>query len=116
MSKNNISKSITFTHEDKTYTLEFNRRSVERMERAGFIIDNITTAPLTTIPMLFNGAFYMHHKGITRDTTDEILKNIKNITALIGKLGDMYSDPVLALLGDDEEAENEKNVTWEANW
>ena len=56
------------------------------MERAGFIIDNITTAPLTTIPMLFNGAFYMHHKGITRDTTDEILKNIKKYNGSYWKI------------------------------
>lgn len=109
-----IAKQITISHEGTTYTLEFNRKAVERLERQGFVLDDVVSKPLTTLPALFHGAFYMHHSGITRERTDAILYSIADTTGLVGRLADMYNDPVLALIGD-EESET-KNVKWDASW
>lgn len=107
-----MGKSIKFKYEGKEYELEFNRRSVELLEKRGFVADDISKAPLTQLPILFNGAFQMHHKGMTMETTNKILATLKNTTDLIGKLAEMYSEPILALIDDTDE----KNVEWEANW
>lgn len=110
-----MSKSISFEYEGKEYTLEFNRKSVERMERMGFIAEEITQKPLTSLPMLFHGAFYMHHKGVTRDLTDKILESVEKVSDLIGKLAEMYNEPIMALIGDEDNSKA-KNVKWAANW
>lgn len=109
-----MGKSVTFEYDGKEYTLEFNRRVVERMERQGFVAEDVVKYPMTALPTLFNGAFQMHHKGISKDKTDEILSRIHDTQGLIGKLAEMYNEPILTLVGDEDD--NEKNVTWEASW
>lgn len=108
-----MGKSITFEYEEKKYTLEFNRKSVERLERSGFVLDEISSKPLVMIPMLFYGALYMHHKGITQEFASKILDDTKDVKGLVGVLVDMYSEPVMSLIGD--EADEAKNVSWAAN-
>lgn len=107
-----MGKSIKFEFEGKGYELEFNRKAVEMLERRGFSPENLTSTPATTIPLLFHGAFYMHHKGITMDMTDKILATLKDTSKLMVKLTEMYSEPIDALIDDTDE----KNVEWEANW
>lgn len=107
-----MGKSIKFTFEGKEYELEFNRKAVEMLEGRGFSIDNLALTPATTIPLLFHGAFYMHHKGITMENTNKILATLKDTSKLISKLAEMYSEPINALIDDTDE----KNLEWEANW
>lgn len=108
-----MGKSITFEYEEKKYTLEFNRKSVERLERSGFVLDEISSKPLVMIPMLFHGAFYMHHKGITQEFASKILDDTKDVKGLVGVLVDMYSEPVMSLI--DDEVDEAKNVSWAVN-
>lgn len=108
-----MGKSITFEYEEKKYTLEFNRKSVERLERSGFVLDEISSKPLVMIPMLFHGAFYMHHKGVTQEFTSKILDDTKDVKGLVGVLVDMYSEPVMSLI--DDEVDEAKNVSWAVN-
>lgn len=111
----NTGKQLSFTFEGKQYTLEFNRDAVRRLDRQDFVISSITEKPMTSIPALFHGAFWMHHKGITPEQTDKIFEKIKDPAKLVNKLVEMYNDPILSMIDNDGEDES-KNVIVEASW
>ena len=106
-------KRIEFEYEGRTYTLEYDRKTVERMENNGFVIQDVLDKQLTKVPELFHGAFQMHHRGISRAFTDEILYSMKDVVGLTTKLVEMYAEPVNTLLSDEIET---KNTTWGASW
>lgn len=108
------SKQIVLEYEGKEYTLEFDRKQVERMERNGFKINEVGDKPMTSMPQLFEGAFQKHHRYIKTETVNEILANIKNRDSLFEKLLEMYADPIVTLF--DEPEESEKNIEWDASW
>lgn len=99
---------LTDSEAGKEYTLEFNRKSVERLERQGFVASTISDYPLTAIPTLFFGAFYMHHPYMTKDQTDKILYDLGDVPGLLGRLATLYNEPIKALLGTDENGEPER--------
>ena len=107
-------KQLSFTYGDKEYTLEFTRKSVETMERQGFVADDIKTKPMLTLPALFRGAFLANHSSVKRETIDKIYDKMTNKGDLIAKLAEMYNEPILALV--DEPEENEGNLDWTASW
>ena len=109
-----MAKQITFVYDGKEYTLEFTRKSIETMEKQGFIASEITEKPMSTLPTLFAGAFLAHHKFVKRELIDEIFDKLTNKQELIGKLAEMYNEPILSLM--DEPAEDEGNVKWGASW
>ncbi|MDY3779310.1 MAG: DUF5055 domain-containing protein [Candidatus Limousia pullorum] len=109
-----MSKTLNINYEGKSYTLEFTRRTVAEMERKGFVSSEITTKPMTTLPALFAGAFLAHHRGVTQDTTDKIYAKLTNKEDLIGKLAEMYNEPIMTLMEEPEESEG--NLTWTASW
>ncbi len=109
-----MSKQLKFTYKDKEYTLEYTRRSVERMERNGFNATEMRDKPMTTLPALFAGAFIANHPWVKQELINEIYSKMTNRQELIGKLSEMYNEPIEALLDDPEE--NEGNLNWTASW
>lgn len=109
-----MSKTITIKNEGTEYTLEFTRKSIETMERQGFVIGDIKTKPMTTLPTLFAGVFLAHHRFIKRDTVDAIFEKLSNKEKFLEKLAEMYAEPLEALM--DEPEESEGNLTWGASW
>ena len=109
-----MSKQLKFTYKDKEYTLEYTRRSVERMERNGFNATEMRDKPMTTLPALFAGAFIANHPWVKQELINEIYGKVTNRQELIGKLSEMYNEPIEALLDDPEE--NEGNLNWTASW
>ena len=109
-----MAKQLRFTYQNKEYVLEFNRRSVETMERKGFVASDIETKPVTVLPALFAGAFLANHRYVKQDVIDEIYSMMTNKQELIGKLAEMYNEPILALV--DEPDESEGNLDWTASW
>ena len=109
-----MNKQLKFTYQDKDYCLEFTRKSVEQMEKNGFIASSIQDKPMTVLPALFAGAFLANHRFVKKEVIDEIFAKMTNKTELIGKLSEMYNEPILALV--DEPEENEGNVDWTASW
>lgn len=99
---------LTDTETGKVYTLEFNRKSVERMERQGFVASSIADFPLTAIPTLFYGAFYKNHPFVPRDQTDKMLYELGEVPGLLSRLSALYNEPIKALLGTDDNGENER--------
>ncbi len=108
-------KQITFTYDEMEYTLEFSRNVIRTMERNGFKFDKLTDEPVTYIPMLFEGAFLLHHRRIKQETINEIFKHIPNKDEFMPKLAVMYQEAVSTLMEEPEESDTKK-VTWEANF
>lgn len=69
---------------------------------------------MSTLPELFAGAFLAHHRFLKREVIDEIYSKMTNKEALIGKLAEMYNEPILTLM--EEPEENEGNVSWTASF
>ena len=109
-----MSKQLNFKYNGTEYTLEFTRKSVEQMEREGFLADDLKSKPLTMLPTLFAGAFKAHHRYVKREVIDEIYSKMTNKADLIGKLAEMYNEPIMALI--DEPAESAENLTWTQSW
>lgn len=94
-----------------TYTLEYNRKSVERMERMGFRTSEIEDMPATMFPLLFSGAFRVNHSAVSNRVIDELYDKVVDKDGLLSKLADMYVETLSTLLEDP--AEDEGNVSWE---
>ena len=100
---------IVLKHNNKEYVLEYNRQSVKQIEGQGFVLDDISTRPMTMIPLLFQGAFIKNCKGTKRAVIDEIYDGIGNKLDFISVLGEMYAETLSTLTDDSDEG----NVTWE---
>lgn len=109
-----MAKQIRFEHDGKEYTLEFTRKSIETMERQGFVASDIVDRPMTTLPALFAGAFLAHHRYIKKELVDEIYSKMTNKHDLLSKLAEMYNEPIQALMEEPEDAVG--NVKWEASF
>ncbi len=110
-----MAKQLSFEHKGKEYTLEFTRESVKQMEREGFVANDIISKPMLTLPKLFAGAFLAHHKfDVKPKQIDEIFDLFKNKQALVGKLAEMYAEPMEALMDDNDDEGNA--IAWDANF
>ncbi len=109
-----MAKQIRFEYDGKEYTLEFTRKSIETMERQGFIASDIADKPMTTLPALFAGAFLAHHRYVKKELVDEIYSKMTNKQDLLSKLAEMYNEPIQALMEEPEDAVG--NVKWEASF
>lgn len=109
-----MNKQLRFTYQDKEYVLEYNRKSVEAMEKKGFVASDIETKPVTVLPALFAGAFLANHRFIKQEIIDEIYSKMTNKSELISKLAEMYNEPIMALVNEPEESAG--NVDWTASW
>jgi hypothetical protein len=109
-----MAKTLEFTYKGKDYVLEYTRRTVKEMEKNDFDISQVERKMVTFLPMLFEGAFLAHHRFEKKDLIEEIYSHMTNKEALLGKLAEMYSEPIEALL--EEPTEKEGNVNWTANW
>lgn len=108
-----MAKTISITYKGEDYTLEYTRRSVEQMEKQGFVIADIGDKPMSFLT-LFEGAFIAHHPKVRRSLTDEIYAAIPNKEAFIECLAEMYSEPLDALMAEPEGEEG--NASWGASW
>lgn len=99
---------IVLTHESKEYILEFNRNTVRQMESQGFVLDEITSKPVTMIPMLFEGAFIKNCRGTKRKTISDIYDGIADKTSLLEVLMEMYAETLATLTDNNAEG----NVSW----
>lgn len=109
-----MAKQLVFNYNGQEFVLEFTRKTVTDMERRGFVASDVETKPMSTLPALFAGAFLAHHRLIKQSTIDAIFEKMTNRQDLLGKLAEMYNEPLLTLM--DEPEENEGNVQWKATW
>lgn len=107
-------KQLNFNFDGVDYCLEYTRKSVELMEKKGFVASDINDKPMTTLPTLFAGAFLANHRFVKQDVIDAIFSKLPNKGELIEKLAEMYIEPISALIEEPDEAEG--NVKWTASW
>ena len=105
-----MSKKIEFNYQGKDYTLEYNRRAVEFMERQGFVISELAEKPMLMLPMAFEGLFFKNHKNIKKSEVDEIYDKFKDKQALIQTIAEMLNETYSTLQDDPEEQEG--NIDW----
>lgn len=107
-----MSKQIVFDYDGKTYTLEYTRKSIKRMESRGFVFSEIETKPVTRMPELFAGAFLTNHSGINQETIDKIYSGFDEKENLIGALMEMYADTLNTLVENPEK----NGISWVKSW
>lgn len=98
-------RTIHFTYDNKDYNLGFTLGTIEQMERAGFVRDELATKTATRSQELFYGSFLANHKGIKRKLVDEIYKNLKDKEGLMRALLEIYDEAGDALM-------EEGNLGW----
>ena len=98
--------------ESREYTLEYNRKTVSRVEQVGLDVNQLEAKSMTMIPLLFWGAFLMHHPHMTKDQTDKILfDKLGGLTSEeLEHLGKLYAEPFKTLVATSEETENPRKV------
>ena len=102
-----MAKTMTFTYDGKDYTLEFTRQTVVQTENMGFNAQYIDTKPITSLSILFRGAFLAHHRDLPAKEIDKIFENFSK-EGLLEALADLYYEPIRVLMED-----NSKNaVKW----
>lgn len=88
----------------REYTLEFSRKTVAKTEQAGLDVSRLESASMTMIPLLFWGAFLMHHPHMTREQTDKIL--FDGLGGLneqeMERLGKLYAAPFQTLIASED--------------
>lgn len=106
-----MATTISFNYEDKPYVLEYDRASVIALEKKGFNIIKAEESPITTLYLLWEGAFEKHHSNVSIQKRDEILKVLEKKSNLLETLVLMYSEPIQMLADTDDS----KKVKWELN-
>ena len=114
MSKSEKLKPMVITDPDegREYTLEYSRKSVVKAENAGLDVNQLESKSMTMIPLLFWGAFLMHHPHMTKEQTDKILFDglgglSENEMAYLGKL---YAAPFQTLIASEDEGANPRRM------
>ena len=92
------------------YTLEFNRMTVDRMQRSGFVLD--VDRLQMCITDLVTGAFRMHHRGMEWKEIEKVWKDQTHRDELLKKLVEMFYAPTVDLMGSDEQNGEDENPTW----
>lgn len=109
---------LTDTDTGERYELEFSLESVKFTNRQGFKVSELQDNPEEMLPILFFGAFRMHHKNVSRAQADDILFNkMHGVTdAFAARLLELYAAPRNALVRSndaDEDAEKNSRMTVE---
>lgn len=102
-----MAKKITFEADGSKYVLEYSKKTVRALESRGFSMRDVQSKPMTCLPMLFEGAFALHHPKMTSDDIQKIFGRMNNREELFNALVDMFNAPVEGLFEDPDE---EKNV------
>ena len=105
-----MSKKIEFSYNGTDYVLEYNRKSVEFMERQGFVVSELVEKPMLMLPMAFEGLFFKNHKNIKKSEIDEIFDKFKDKNALISTIAEMLNETYNTL--QEEPEGNEGNIDW----
>ncbi len=101
---------IQFEADGSKYTLEFSKKTVKAMESRGFSIADVRSRPMTLLPMLFEGAFALHHPKMTSEQIQKIFGRMNDREALFDTLVSMYNAPIEGLFEDPDEEKNA--VSW----
>lgn len=108
-----MATTISLTYNKVKYKLEYTRNSVKEMEESGFVFGDLDAKPVSSIPVLFHGAFLANHPTADESEINEIYDNLTGKKDLITVLIKMYNDTVQTLIA--EPTSDEGNISWRAS-
>lgn len=103
-----MEKTLTFTDNGKEYRLTFTRETVIATENMGFNIEKVNEKPMTSLIILWRGAFLAHHSELTLGEVDELFEKVEK-KELLGALVGLYRAPVDSLF---EEEHSKNSLKW----
>ncbi len=112
-----MATQITVNYKGKNYTLEYTRLTAKAIENMGYVNDELTSKPVTMIPLLVHGAFMRHHRDLKQKEIDEIYDNIVGKVGKEGEEGfiqvlrEMYAETASSLM-EDAPANEGNAATW----
>lgn len=113
MEENNMAKVINFTYKDKDYTLEYTRKTLEKMEADGIDLTELDKKPVTILPKLFEYAFFANHKRMSKELIEEMFGLLTDKNEMYNKLSEMAMETLNTLFEDS----TEKNaIKWTATF
>lgn len=96
------------------YTLQFDFASAKFTNNQGFKISEMSDNIEVMLPILFYGAFRMHHKDVARNKTDALLQEISPVSQdFVIRLLELYSEPRSVLVSDEPVERKNSNLTVE---
>lgn len=106
---------ITDNETGDRYELDFSRDSVTFAEARKFDPTDVPSYLATKVPEFFFYAFRMHHKNLSRQQTDKILKNLGGLTeAMLERLVLLYDQARMSnTLQTDEDLEKNSRMAVE---
>ena len=108
-----MNKKIEFEDNGKKYVLEYNRESIELMERQGFSVSEMTKKPITMLPLAFEGLFYKNHRYEKKSYINECFNRFENKEELVQTLGEMIAETYNTLTDDNADVGDKGNIKWE---
>lgn len=108
-----MAKTIKFTYKDVDYTLEFTRKSLEKMENDGIVLSQIAEKPVTMIPKMFKYSFHANHKRLSNELIEEMFNLFTDKNSLFDKLSEMAMDALNTLF---EEPKEKNAIQWKASF
>lgn len=97
---------------DDEFTLDFNRDSVVYAEEHGFIVDEISSKPVSGIQKLFWYSFRKNHRRVTEEQAKSIMDELGGIPeAVVTRLIKLYGQAAYVNLVNDDESKNPEG-TW----
>jgi len=106
-----MEKTLKFNDNGKEYTLTFTRETVMNTENMGFNLAMVAEKPISSLTILWRGAFLANHDTLTFAEADELLNKIDK-KGLLDALLDLYQAPLASLFDE----ENSKNaIKWTVN-
>lgn len=103
-----MNKKIEFEANGEKYVLEYNRNSIELMERQGFSVSELSKKPMTMLPLAFEGLFYKNHKYIKKDAVNDFYNKFKDKGQLVEAITEMILECYNSLTEDSDEG----NIDW----
>lgn len=108
-----MKKTINFTYKDVDYTLEYTRKTLEKMEADGIVLSELDKKPVTILPKLFQYAFFANHKRISKELVEEIFDLFTNKNDMYNKLTEMAMETLNTLF---EETTEKNAISWTATF
>ena len=103
---------LTFDYNGTTYTMEFNRRSVEVLEKNfGMSVSKALNGDInmSDLPNVFRCSLLMHHPRMKQQTVDMLYDQMGNKTDLMSALLELVAVAANSLF---EEPEEGKAISW----
>lgn len=112
-----MGKKISLKIKDKTYILEFSRKSVLKADRkynlTGNFLSGSVEITIARVFDLFSASFEKNHPDIQEEEIIEIFSKTKNVTGLFTELSQMFADTLETLFPQEEDKSDEGNTNWE---